>query len=64
MTGSGVDELHVSKVLNHTISGVTSRHYNHYTYDKEKQQALETWDRKLNSILTGKKAKVVNLKRK
>jgi len=43
---------------------VTSRHYNHYTYDKEKQQALETWDRKLNSILTGKKAKVVNLKRK
>ena len=64
MTGSGVDELHVSKVLNHTISGVTSRHYNHYTYDKEKQQALETWDRKLNSILTGKKANVVNLKRK
>ena len=55
MTGSGVDELHVSKVLNHTISGVTSRHYNHYTYDKEKQQALETWDRKLNSVLTGKK---------
>ncbi len=64
MTGSGVDELHVSKVLNHTISGVTSRHYNHYTYDKEKQQALETWDRKLTGILTGKKAKIVNLKRK
>jgi integrase len=64
MTSSGVDEIHVSKVLNHTIPGVTSKHYNHYTYDKEKLQALETWERKLNGILTGKKAKVVNLKRK
>lgn len=64
MTLSGIDEVHVSKVLNHTIPGVTSKHYNHYTYDKEKVQALETWERKLNSILTGKKAKVVNLKRK
>jgi integrase len=64
MTSSGIDEIHVSKVLNHTIPGVTSKHYNHYTYDPEKRQALETWERKLNSILTGKKAKVVNLKRK
>ena len=64
MTSLKIAELDVSKVLNHTIQTVTSRHYNHYTYDKEKQQALETWDRKLNSILTGKKAKVVNLKRK
>ena len=64
MTSLKIAELDVSKVLNHTIQTVTSRHYNHYTYDKEKQQALETWDRKLNSILTGKKAKIVNLKRK
>ena len=64
MTSLKIAELDVSKVLNHTIQTVTSRHYNHYTYDKEKQQALKTWDRKLNSILTGKKAKVVNLKRK
>ena len=64
MTSLKIAELDVSKVLNHTIQTVTSRHYNHYTYDKEKQQALGTWDRKLNSILTGKKAKVVNLKRK
>ncbi|GFO68687.1 integrase [Geomonas limicola] len=27
--------------------------YNRYSYDKEKQQALETWERKLNSILVG-----------
>jgi integrase len=64
MTSSGIDEIHVSKVLNHTIPGVTSKHYNHYTYDPEKRQALETLERKLRGILTGKKAKVVNLKRK
>jgi len=59
----GVDEFHISKVLNHTTQGVTSKHYNRHTYDPEKRQALETWERKLKSILTGKKAKVVNLKR-
>jgi len=64
MAEARVEEINISKVLNHTIGGVTSKHYNHYSYDAEKRQALETWERKLKSILTGEKAKVVNLKRK
>ena len=64
MAEARIDGYNISKVLNHTIGGVTSKHYNHYSYDPEKQKALETWERKLKSILTGKKSKVVNLKRR
>ncbi len=63
MTGSGVSRLTVSKILNHVDGGVTAV-YDRHTYDAEKRQALGTWARKLESILTGQKAKIVNLKRK
>jgi len=33
--------------------------YNRYSYDREKQQALEAWERKMTSILTGKQGNVV-----
>ena len=59
-----IDELHISRVLNHKIPGVTAKHYNHHKYFPEKLQALETWERKLRGIVFGEKAKVVNLKRK
>lgn len=64
MAESGIDEFHVAKVLNHATPGVTGKYYNRHTYDAEKRQALETWARKLESILTGKIAKIVNLTRK
>lgn len=38
--------------------------YNRYSYDKEKQQALEAWERKLNCIITGKECKVIPIGRK
>jgi integrase len=63
MTASGVQRLTVAKVLNHVETGVTAV-YDRHSYDKEKRQALETWERKLRGILTGKRAKIVNLKRK
>ena len=64
MTSLKIAELDVSKVLNHTIQTVTNKHYNHYSYDKEKQKALEVWGRKLTAILTGKSSgKVIPLKR-
>ena len=64
MTSLKIAEHDVSKVLNHTIQTVTNKHYNHYSYDKEKQKALRTWDRKLTAILTGKSSgKVISLKR-
>jgi integrase len=63
MTGLGIPRLTVSKVLNHSEGGAT-KIYDRHTYDAEKRQALEAWSRKLESILTGKVAKVVNLQRK
>jgi hypothetical protein len=63
MTASGTQRLTVSKVLNHVETGITSV-YDRHSYDKEKRQALEAWERKLQSILTGRKSKIVNLNRK
>ena len=52
------DEI-IDAVLNHTKQGVIAT-YNLNRYDKEKQQALEAWERKLNSIITGEQgAKVI-----
>ena len=62
-TGAGVSRFIVGKVLNHVDQSVTGR-YDLHEYDAEIQQALETWERKLKNILTGEKAKVVNIKRK
>lgn len=60
MASGGVSRLVISKVLNHAESGITAV-YDRHSYDKEKRMALEAWGRKLESILTGKKAKVVPL---
>ena len=35
--------------------------YNRYSYDKEKQMALETWERKLNSIINDTETKVITI---
>lgn len=45
------DEIN-DAVLGHVKSGVI-RIYNRYQYDREKKLAMETWERKLRSILTG-----------
>ncbi len=46
-----MDEI-IDAVLNHTKQGII-RTYNVNRYDKEIQQALEAWERKLNSIIAG-----------
>jgi integrase len=61
MTRSGVQRLTVKKILNHADREITAV-YDRYEYDKEKQKALATWDRKLKTILFEEKAKVVNNK--
>jgi len=63
MAALGIPQLTISKVLNHREGGVT-KDYNQYEYDAEKKHALETWEGKLESILTGKKAKVVSIRGK
>lgn len=63
MTSMGISRLVVSKILNHAEGGITSV-YDRHSYDKEKRQALDTWGRKLDSIISGKPAgKVIELKR-
>jgi integrase len=44
LTRLGVPRFTVSKLLNHTIPGVTDRHYDRYGYDPEKQAAILLWD--------------------
>ena len=57
-----MDEV-IDAILNHVKQGVI-KVYNQYRYDKEKQAALEAWERKLQSILTDTKSKVVPMRRK
>ncbi len=52
-----MDEI-IDAVLNHVKQGII-RTYNRHGYDKEKQQALEAWERKLNSIITATECKVI-----
>jgi integrase len=56
-----MDEV-IDAVLNHTKQGVI-KVYNQYRYDKEKQAALESWERKLRSIVTGVESKVIPMRR-
>jgi integrase len=46
----GVPQEVIRKLLNHKDYGVTAI-YNRYAYDKEKRDALETWDRRLRDIV-------------
>ena len=63
-TGAGVTRFIIGKVLNHVDQSVTSR-YDLHKYDSEIQGALETWARKLKSVITGQPAgKIVQLRRK
>ena len=61
MASTGTPRTIVGKVLNHSDGGVTAI-YDRYSYDQEKRKALNAWGRKLESITTGRKAKVLELK--
>jgi integrase len=61
MAGMGFMDEIIDAVLSHVKQGII-RTYNHHDYDKEKQQALKTWERKLNSIFTGAAPNVVSIK--
>lgn len=62
MAESGAMDEVIDAILNHTKQGII-RVYNQYRYDREKQQTLEAWERKLRAITTGKATgKVIALK--
>ena len=52
LTRIGVPQLTVSKLLNHTIPGVTDRHYDRHTYDPEKRHAVAVWDAHVQRLLS------------
>ena len=56
------DEV-IDAVLNHVKKGVVAI-YNRHKYDLEKQKALESWERKLNSIIHGTEGKVIPIRSK
>jgi integrase len=64
MAEIGIDEQTIDRIQNHVTNrkrGVTHV-YVRYTYDKEKQAAMEAWERKLKSIISGKAfGKVVSI---
>jgi integrase len=53
MAEAGVRREHIARVLNHVDAGArATRVYDRYSYDCEKQVALETWERRLSTILS------------
>lgn len=61
LSALGFSDEVVDAVLNHVKKGVMAI-YNRHRYDREKQQALEAWERKLNKIIGGKGAgKVISI---
>jgi len=60
MARIGVQRFNISRVLNHSEQGMTQI-YDKYDYLPEKKDALDRWGRKLESIITGRKAKVIEL---
>lgn len=64
MRSLGVDRLVVSKILNHSESGVT-KVYDRYAADPEKAAAMERWAQRLREIISGEKSeKMVLLQRR
>jgi len=60
VAGMGFMDEIIDAVLNHVKQGVI-RTYNRHKYDKEKQQALEAWERKLKNIISGARSSVVSI---
>ncbi|MBV5340142.1 MAG: integrase arm-type DNA-binding domain-containing protein [Deltaproteobacteria bacterium] len=54
MAEMGTFEDTIDRVQNHIaiVKAGVRKNYNHYPYDNEKQQALESWEQKLNSIIS------------
>ena len=55
MVGAGVPRLVVSKILNHVETGVTAV-YDRHSYDLEKRAALDFWGRRLEAMVSKRRA--------
>jgi integrase len=61
MAGLGIPKDHVNKVLNHAAGPVTEA-YDMHDYLPEKRNALATWAREIERIVSGTSAKVIALR--
>lgn len=59
----GVSKEIIHAILNHSDDPL-DQIYILYKYDKEKQLAMEAWERKIKSIITGKKSNVIQIGKK
>ena len=63
MASMGIPRLIIAKLLNHAEPGVTAV-YDRHSYDQEKRQALDTWGRKVMTIIgKGEPSKVIPMRR-
>lgn len=51
MAEAGIAPHTIARVLNHVDRSVTGMHYNHYSYDAEKKEAMLAWERTLLEIV-------------
>ncbi len=64
MSESGFMDEVIDAVLNHKKKGIIKT-YNKNKYDREKQKALETWGRKVKSIVSEVKTdNIIHISRK
>jgi hypothetical protein len=61
MASLGIPPGTISRVLNHKEGGVT-KIYNRYGYLPEKRRALDTWARKVESLIRPAAGNVVELR--
>ena len=63
MTGNQINRDTVKLILNHVETDATST-YDRYSYDKEKRDAMNKWDRILKKIIFGKSEKIIEINRR
>lgn len=57
MVSMGISKETRAQLLSHGLGGVQDVHYDKHSYTNEKRTALKAWESKLDTIITGKKAK-------
>jgi hypothetical protein len=62
MTSNGIPREIVRKIINHVEPGVT-KIYDRYSYDKEKRNTMNKWDRILKQIISGESGRIVEINR-
>lgn len=48
----GIDTIVCDKILNHAAKGVNEKHYNWYSYDDKKLEALQKWAWRIETIVS------------